>query len=382
VKVLAYPADNFGCGFHRVVWPCEVLISQGHDVYVVTTDKRAVQINYDKDKVTNVEVPEGTDVVVFQRTTDRRLLDAITWLRNHDVAVVIDVDDDLSAVHPANPAFVFLDPNRAKHEVQAELLAGRLPRDQADRAYALLSGKYTHSWLNLIEACKRATLVTVSTPGLLRRYAAHGRGVVIPNYVPEHYLDIEHVDNDVIGWPAALHAHPNDPSVVGGAITRLVGDGAKFMTIGDSEGVAQAFGLREEPPTAGAVSLDEWPYELAKIGIGIAPLADTLFNSRKSRLKLIEMSAVGVPWVASPRSDYKAFHQMGAGLMADKPKDWYRQLRKLLSDPYLREELSTSGREAARSLRLVDHAWKYADAWQYALDIQRSSQHVPTNSTS
>lgn len=374
MRVLAYPADDYGCGFHRVIAPCEVLRAQGHDVTVVTADQRALRIAYDAGQVVNVEVPEGIDVVVFQRVTDRRLLDVITWLRRHGIAVVVDVDDDLSAIDPGNPAFIFLDPNRAKHETQEALRLGQLKPEQANQAYALLSRKYQNTWLNLVEACRRATLVTVSTAGLLRRYAAHGRAVVLENLVPDHYLDIEHIDSDVIGWPAALHSHPNDPAVVGNAISRLVYDGAIFTTIGESLGVGAAFGLRDEPGGGEAVTLQAWPTALSKIGIGIAPLADTLFNSRKSWLKPLEMSAVGVPWVASPRAEYTRLHARGAGLLVAKPKDWYRTLRSLLDEPARRQDLAAAGREVAEQLRLSYHAWRWVDAWQHALELQHGPQ--------
>lgn len=321
--------------------------------------------------ITYVELPPGTDVVVMQRVTERRLLDVITWLRANGIAVVIDVDDDLAAIHPANPAFTFLDPNRAKHEVEDAIKRGEIKDvNLANRAHAMLSQKYTHSWRNLSEACRRATLVTVSTPGLLRRYAVHGRGVVLPNYVPEHYLQVEHVDSDLLGWPAALHSHPNDPSAVGNALARLVADGTRFVTIGDSEHVDHAFGLRDYQVEGAVAALEDWPHALGQLGVAIVPLADTLFNSRKSWLKPLELSATGVPWVASPRAEYAKLHKMGAGLLADKPRTWYAALRSLLDDPARRADLSAAGREVAGQLRLVDHAYEYAEAWQHALDLE------------
>jgi hypothetical protein len=81
---------------------------------------------------------------------------------------------------------------------------------------------------------------------------------------------------------------------------------------------------------------------------------------------------VGVPWVASPRDDYVRLHAYGAGVLADKPKDWYRTLRDLRDDPSRRVELSQMGRAVARGLRLTDNAWRFLEAWTDAVELERS----------
>jgi hypothetical protein len=370
-RVLVYPADEYGCGHHRLIWPAEVLKHDGHDVAYVPRGDRRVKMGFDEDDVLRwMDVPEGVEVVVFQRITDRRLVQCVPFLRARGIAVVIDVDDDLAAIHPAHPAFHELNPNRAEHEVARGIQTGMVTSpEQAAFITKSMGARYKHSWRNLEEACKLATLVTVSTPGLLRRYG-HGHGVVLPNFVPDHYLDVTRVDSDVVGWPATLHSHPNDPDAVGGAVRRLVDDGVTFVMIGSSVGAGAAFGLRDDPK-GGDVDLQEWPHALARLGVGMAPLADTLFNSRKSWLKPLEMSAVGVPWVASPRAEYVRLHRLGAGLLADKPRAWYRALRTLVDDPNARAELSDAGRDVASRLRLSDNAWRHLEAWSAALDMQR-----------
>lgn len=370
-RILIYPADEYGCGHHRLIWPAEVLRHQGHDVTYVRQGDRRLKMGFDDDDVLRwVDVPEDVEVVVFQRITDRRLVQAVSWLRAHDVAVVIDVDDDLASIDPAHPAFTQLSPHRARHEVRQGIKTGLVKSpEQAAFIEKSLRKRYTHSWHNLEEACKLATLVTVSTPGLLRRYG-HGHGRVLHNYVPDHYLSVEHVDSNVIGWPAALNSHPNDPPAVGNAISRLVDEGASFVMIGDPVGAGNAFGLRQDPK-GGDVTLDEWPHALTRLGIGIAPLADTLFNSCKSWLKPLELSAVGVPWVASPRTEYARLHALGAGVLVEKQRAWYRTLRHLVDDAARRAELSLAGREVASGLRLSDNAWRHLEAWTDAHERQR-----------
>lgn len=369
MKIVAYPNDDYGCGHYRVIWPAEAVRSLGlDDITTIRAQDRKIKMTFRGDELLDVDMEDDIDVVVLQRPTDWRLIQLTQWMVDHGIAVVVDVDDDLAAIHPQNPAFRFLDPKRAEHEVDQYVKGGFMNPAHREQQVAFLKQQYTHSWTSLAETCKIATLVTVSTPGLLRRYAQHGRGVVVPNYLPDSFFKIPHQDSDELGWPAAIFSHPNDPQVVGSAITRLVSEGAPFRLVGNPEGSGRAFGLREDPP-GGEVPIIAWPFAVAQIGIGIAPLADTLFNSRKSWLKPMEMSAVGVPWVASPRAEYKKIHAMGAGILAEKPKDWYRELKRLRSDAGLRAELSEAGRDVASQLRLREHAGEWRDAWAMALEL-------------
>lgn len=353
MKVLVFPADSYGCGYHRLIWPVEVLRAQGYDVQVVPQEARQLQIHIDDHGVVkDVELADEYDVVVLQRVTHRNLVGVINVLRARGTAVVVDVDDDLSTIHPSNPAWPMLHPT--------------MPKDGAASL---------HSWRNLDAACAAATLVTATTPALTTRYAAHGRARVFANYLAAHYYGHERVDSDLVGWPASLASHPNDPDAVGNAIARLVDDGAGFHVVSVASGVSRAFGIRDESRVTqveGVVSLLDWPGEIAKLGIGIAPLADTKFNHSKSWLKPLELAAVGVPWIGSPRAEYKRLHELGCGVLCDKPSAWYGTLRKLRRDASWRADLSAVGRLVAEELRLEKHAWKLWEAWADALAIQRS----------
>lgn len=345
MKVLVFPADHYGCGHHRAIWPARALQAQGHDVVIVEQESRKLLLQIDDrtGTVHSVDIPDGTDVVVLQRVTHKYMAQAVRKLREQGITVVIDVDDDLSTIHPHNPAW------RMLH-----------PRNQGE-----------HSWRNLDDACRHASLVTATTPALLKRYASHGRGRVLPNYLAAHYFGVNHVDSAVIGWPASLGSHPNDPDATGTAIARLVQEGARFHVTSTSPGVGKAFGMPDDDHVTQlrvAVDLLDWPRVLAEsIGIGIAPLADTAFNEAKSCLKPLELSALGIPWVASPRADYQRLHNLGAGWLAKQPSDWYKKLKALRGSETLRAEVADAGRAVAATLRVEDHAWKWAEAWSDAL---------------
>jgi hypothetical protein len=352
VKIVVYPADRWGCGHFRLIWAAELLAAAGHDVTVIRAQDRSVQLVMDRDVVRDVLV--DADVVVFQRLTHAYMVQAVSVLRTKGVAVVVDIDDDLTAIHPDNPSWEAYHPRNEGRR----MAAGQINR---------------HSWRNLSKACRDATLVTVSTPALLDVYAGHGRGQVLPNYLPDQYFGLPRVDSDTVGWPASYHSHPDDPEVMGGAVARLAADGAEFRMVGDPVGAGPALGLGQDPPGAPA-ELAQWPAAVAGLGIGIAPLADTRFNRAKSWLKPLEMCAAGVPWVASPRVEYRRLHAMGAGVLADRPRAWYRELRRLRESSAARQELSDAGRAVAAQMRLADHAWRWAEAWGRAAELQAATR--------
>lgn len=356
MRVVVYPADKGGCGFFRVIWPAQLLAAAGHDVEIRPPEDRGLKLRIGPDDhVDDVLDVDDVDVIVFQRLTHQWMAEAVPLLRAKGIAVVVDVDDDLTTVHPRNPAYQSMHPS----------YAGKFdPRTRQVRR---------HSWKHLTEACRAATLVTVSTPALLDRYARHGRGHVIYNHLPDSYYGVPHEDRDTIGWPAALASHPDDPSAVGGAVARLVSEGAGFRVVGDPTGVGAAFGLTRDPQGRTGVGVDGWPAAVAAdVGIGIAPLADTIFNTAKSWLKPLEMSALGIPWVASPRAEYARLHARGAGVLADTPRRWHRELRRLVGSKALRIERAEAGREVAEGLRLSANAWRWMDAWERAVREQRT----------
>ena len=336
---------------YRLMWPAEALRAQGHEVRVVPPSART-GIGGDIDSRTgalvDVRIPADADVIVMQRVSLSNLSKAIRMVRAKGVAVVVDMDDDLTKIDPNNPAFY------------------AMRTDSGDRR---------HNWRNAHQACLDATLVTVSTPALLPVYAPHGRGVVLDNYVPASYLQVPHTDSGVMGWPGSTHSHPFDVQEIGPAVARLLRDGHHYRGVGPADGLRAALGLEADPDVTGSVELDEWPAALAQLGVGLAPLADTAFNAAKSRLKIVELSSVGVPWVASPRAEYVRFHQRtGVGLLAERPKDWHRQLKRLVTDPALRADQSAAGRAAMAVETIEGNAWRWWEAWEAALQVQRAGR--------
>ena len=352
MKVYVYPADIYGCGHYRMIMPYEQVKKQfacDMDVEIIYPSERInLSAKIQGDTVIDVEIPDDADVVVMQRVTHDYLAQAIPIIRKKGVAVVIDMDDDLTRINPKNPAYWHFHP------------ANPTP----------------HNWVNAQRACSDATWVTVTTPALAERYGHEGRTSILKNYVPAWYLDVQHHDSTLVGYAGSLHSHPDDVPLIANAANRLQQMGQEFHIVSSHDGMMSALNLIRPPIGPGALDQARWPFELSKIGIGLAPLADTEFNRAKSWLKMLEMAAVGVPCIGSPRADYSLLHNMGVGLLVEKQKDWIRKIQLLQREDAMRLDLAAQGREAVSRLTYEKKAYEWAGTILAAYEFERKDRSV------
>ena len=398
MRVVVHPADQGGCGHYRLIFPAEALAAEGHDVRVdhdrtypvarfptiaghevlgvVGDQKHANRIIGDlqadlgrarrqgldprgQERLAAEHVARlrehcetrgrdtvDADVVVMQRILSEERYDTLCALQRSGVAVVVEIDDDFHAIHKRNPAW---------HGTNGLGTEG-IHRD----------------WL--MRACARADLVTVSTPALAKRYGAHGRVQVIDNYVPARYLDItkptDQLPGTAVGWSGSTVTHPDDLEATCGRIGQLVSDtGCRFEVVGTGYRVQEALCLPRAPEATGWLPLDDYPAALARLDVGIVPLARHPFNEAKSHLKGLEMAAVGVPFIATPTGPYEQLYRAGIGLLADNPNDWYEHGRRLVLHADARQALGDRFREKVAEAWTVErNAWRWWDAWRSALD--------------
>lgn len=350
MKAVLFPADAYACGHYRLVWPANVLQEQGWDIHIVPPNGQTGFL------VKTEEQPDGSqrlieltapqcDLIVLQRPSHFLQPQLVPALRKAGIAVVVDMDDDMSALSPNNVAF-------------------NLYRDRTKTGY---------SWRTASEVCKLATMVTTSTAALQKVYAKHGRGRVLDNFVPEAVLAYPEPVQEGFGWAGTVGSHPDDLQVTQGAVQRLIEEGHDFTIVGDGKDVQRPLKLREQPPATGGVGLDKWISTIAATyQVGMVPLASTHFNTSKSRLKGIENMAAGAPWVASPRAEYRRLQkESGCGFLADNGKEWYAHLKRLLTDDVLRKEQAQMGKEYMATQTYQANAWRWAEAWTDAVAMQR-----------
>lgn len=348
MKVYVYPADEGGCGYYRLIWPAKVLRAQGYEVEITPPGMRGTHITatttHDGELV-KVHYPEDADVICIQRPTHKYLKEMIPLIQADGIAVVVDMDDHLSYIHPDNPAFAMMH-----------------PRNAGD-----------HNWLNCEIACRRAAAVVASTPALFKYYAPHGRGAVLRNCVPTTFLTLdEDKEYPGFGWAGSAQTHPDDLNVVGDAARKLTREGFKYYALGPGYKIREVLGLDESPETFGTIPIQEYPLEISRLRVGLAPLTLSKFNDAKSWLKPLEYAATGTPSVIAPTSEYLELNKLGVGLVARTPKEWYRQTKRLLTDDAFYEEMRLRGRNVASTLTYDIHAWRWMEVWEAAVNNLRA----------
>lgn len=336
---------------YRLAWPAQYLAAQGHDIGICYFGQRGILEIHSRDgvHVDGISMPPGVDVVVVQRVSNRLFVEAIKALRSMGIAVVMDMDDDLGRIHKSHVAYKLYNP---------KVRFGDPPP--------------LHHHEHVQAAADAATMVTSTTPALQAQYARHGRGAILDNYVCGSDLDIPHDDSDTIGWAGDTKTRADDWQVVGDALRKMINEGNTFFVVGAEGNLGEQLKLPFEPSYTGYVHVTKFTTAMSRFGIGMAPLFPSRFNEAKSRLKPIQMAAVGMPWVGSPSYAYRRFHEeSGTGILASNPQEWYQALKRLVNEPNLRVEMGAQGREYMKTQTIEANAWRWWEAWTDALKLER-----------
>jgi len=340
-RILVWPADDGACGHLRLFWPAQLANAVGADVRVLEGDLPVVRGPGGRIR----EVPVDCDVLVLQRPSGEVMLEVIRAVQAQGVKVVVDMDDDLERVDRANVAWGSVHP---------------------------LSSP-TANWRHAKAACAAADLVTVTTPQLATRYGK--RTVVIPNCLPAGFCGRPRGTGMTVGWPGLAGTHPNDLQVTRGNVAGVVAatPGASFLQVGPGDAAGPlGFKARSDATVSplfsstGMLDLTGYFAALSRIDVTIVPLADTAFNLSKSGLKAIEAAGSGSVPVMSPTPDNLRLHEEGLGLIARRPRDWHRHLKRLLLDLDYRQELAAAGSEVAARWTIEGNVHRWLDAWTSA----------------
>ncbi len=317
---VAFLSSPFGTPRHRCEHPCEQLRGLGIEAAVLSGEAPSLS---------------GYSHAVLNRVPlSAALADSITAAEHEGTRVLFDVDDLIFA-----PAMV------AGMEFAAA-------RPAADRQRLL---EAVEGIARTIERCGAGLC---ATPTLRQELESRGRSArVAPNGVSDEMVRLSEqaraersVDRRVvrIGFPGGHAGHAFNLAMVADALVALLSrhPQVKLVLIGLTEPPP---GLRPWAGRIEQVPYVDWrrlPFELARLDVCIAPLADNAFNRCKSDIKLLEAALVGVPVVASPVGQLGETIRHGVnGLLADGAAAWVDALSSLLEQPRRRAELAEAARE-------------------------------------
>jgi hypothetical protein len=299
-------------------FPVVALRSRGHEV----------MLDWDADK----RLPGGLtrfDVVHAYRLNAPEVRRALSQLRERGVGIVWD-DDDFAGL---------------------PTLSGNATRSQSFRADATKILRIAH-------------VATTPSAVLAQHFREWGapRVHVVENFLPQTYappLGTRDGSAITIGWIAAVeHVYDLEQLGITDTLKRLLAAHPQVRI--ESVGV----NLRLAPERYEhlyRLQYADLAERVATWDIGIAPLADIVFNRAKSNVKLKEYAAAGVAWLASPIGPYEGFGERQGGRLV--PDDgWYEALERLVVREKDRRKLVKRGRKwaATQTVRANLDVWEGA----------------------
>jgi len=339
-RVFGWLADTNGCGYYRIMLPLSELARRGaadtafhgNMLSAYATGSRPGDI-----RITGGDEPA---IVVGQRVCLPGPSETWRLLAKHDrFRLVLDIDDDLFNVDPAN---------------------------------AVAHGYFGQPTVrrNLADNLAAAHMVTVSTEPLAQRMRQYSDNVVvIGNYVDAAVLDYGRPEWDglTVGW-AGSATHGGDFAAVSPFLRSFFmhRPAVRWHSFGHDYG-PQTGATRRRFTRWRDIVEDQAAYCASmRWDVGIAPLADTLFNSQKSDLKAREYMAAGIPGVYSRVAPYAATVVHGeTGFLASTRKEWLDALDALADDAGLRERMGKAAREQAAQFTIQGHG---GQLWLDALE--------------
>jgi glycosyltransferase involved in cell wall biosynthesis len=199
---------------------------------------------------------------------------------------------------------------------------------------------------------------------------------VLPNCVPEAYLGTEPHGVPgrelTTGWAGTINSHRGDLRTIRGLLGDTLNEaGSRLVTIGGPGAVSELDPGAEVRRTLelGWLPMCDLPAATACFDVGLAPLKDNPFNKAKSWLKVLEYSALGVPWIGADTPQYRQLQ--GGGLIARHPSDWRRHLGALLGSEDMRQALAAVGRRNAGAWTVEANAERWLAAWSDAAARRR-----------
>ena len=336
LRILMIPQDKHGCGFYRMMVPANEIKRQ---------NLADIQLRFNWDW----KAIEWAHIVVVQRQSALEAFEAIDQAHSLGKKIIYEIDDFLQAISPWNPSFDFWSP----------------------------MGPHLGRALKLMQKCDA---MQVSTPRLRNEYGLWNPVIeVLPNYLDKQLWDTPawtatHWDNYYkkknsgiirIGYSAA-GSHYHDLQLIEEVITKICqkypqvhfcmmgyfGESNKgknlFQDIANVSSICshcKQGGQLEKIP---GIELLYYPSKLKECAfdIGIAPLIETGFNQGKSRIKILEYAASGVPVVASRLEPYSNSVKEGyTGFLASTGKEWFDALELLIKNEELRKKMGKNNHD-------------------------------------
>jgi hypothetical protein len=337
IGIITEPTAN---GYYRAILPLRVLEQRGHTV-LWPSDSQDVPMRR----------LEQCDLVHCYRRLER--LGDLNQLSQRGIAITFDNDDNYEAAETSEIGGGLAGHRYNRTMARAVRQAVRLA-DTTTTPSHLLAEKYAAAGARRVEIIPNR--VTSEMPGFGGQRPRRGRIVVGWLAAREHDLDAERVP--IVSALRQELANRNDLEVVSLGL-RVAISSPRYTCVPEVRFVRLLTAL-------------------ARFDIGVAPLADTVFNRCRSDVKLREYAAARTAWLASPVGPYSGYGRHEGGvLVADT--NWPQALHELITNARKRRALAARGLRWARREALERNALDWEQCFLAAVEhaYSRRSRHRP-----
>jgi glycosyltransferase involved in cell wall biosynthesis len=359
VKITIGPADVGGCGHYRLLSPFTKLAeAKGHELHVAEQlgDQRLWT----------------SDVTIFQRVSTERVLNFIQAMRGcpgHKPGIVMEIDDNLRTVPPANPCSAIYGNGRPATKI-------------------------------FEAAAKLCDALIVSTAELAREYEnLNAERYVCPNAIADEDFNRYELAIPISNRPkrlgqlrigyAGTNSHNGDVATIVKPLSDFMRHDhrATFVTFGGD--LRPLFPRELHGRIEHHASIDAKPFQMAHPGvyrdaiipayysvlsdldldIAVAPIERHVFNKGKSNLKILEYGMMGIPVIATRYGEYAAYAEAAPQAILTAPADderaWRNAIELLANNGDKRAFIAEANRDFIRSSYVLSATM---DRWTHALD--------------
>lgn len=293
------------------------------------------------------------DVIIIQRVLLEETARMIQFVKSQGKKLLVSFDDAYHLIGEENAAFDFWGRGLVEvnyGDIKAKKSIGTHPVEQFKNMLKTVSAGITPSRL------------------LSSDWAPYGAMTYLPNFLESHRYSTEKkkiTKKTSIGWGGSLsHLTSFSGSGAQDALREFVPneDSVIFQLIGDRRLIKQIGLSQNDMIFIDYVMFFDWPSVLASFDIGIAPLSG-LYDQRRSRLKVMEYIACGIPFVATKSVVYEDFFDCKSGIFVEQgaqnscqeenKRGWLAALRKIAAN--LDECRQVALGEAKRYFPLYDN---------------------------
>ncbi len=284
------------------------------------------------------------DVIVLQRGAMPPAWGAVEHWRRKGKLVLADIDDGYPQIGPEHPSFAFWHRGISMANGQPVQMSRPAIHD-------------------MVDGLRKVNGLTSPSKLILADWKEQARGALVPNYP------------DLRPYAAARRTRsPNDDGAIWVAWGGSAGHLASFTNSNILYTLARVLARRPharmvfvgaDPRQYDAIPLRagqkqhfnwqpyaDWPYLLANFDIGLVPAAGE-FDARRSWIKPMELSLMGVPWIASKSPAYEGLEDYGI-FVENTPDGWADALIEALDHCPDTARIKRA-RKWAQSLDIDDH---------------------------